>query len=97
MAVVILVPPEAPTTKRGTPSLSRNMVGVIEDMGRLKGSIKLLSEGSTPKAFFVPGVEKSSISLLYNIPVRVERYFEPKLKVDKNVKITTNRKVFIVR
>ena len=49
MAVVIFVPPEAPTTKRGTHSLSRNMVGVIEDMGRLKGSIKLLAEGSTPK------------------------------------------------
>jgi len=64
MAVIIFVPPEAPTTKRGTPSLSRNMVGDIEDMGRLKGSIKLLLDGSTPKAFFVPGVEKSSISLL---------------------------------
>ena len=92
MAVVILVPPEAPTTKRGTHSLSRNMVGVIEDMGRLKGSIKLLSEGSTPKAFFVPGVEKSSISLLYIIPVRVERYFEPKLKVDKNVNLLRARR-----
>ena len=64
MAVVIFVPPEAPTTNRGTPSLSRNMEGVIEDMGRLKGLIKLLSDGSTPKAFFLPGVEKSSISLL---------------------------------
>ena len=95
MAVVILVPPEAPTTKRGTHSLSRNMVGVIEDMGRLKGSIKLLSEGSTPKAFFAPGVEKSSISLLYIIPVHVERYFEPKLKVDKNVKLLRARRFFI--
>ena len=64
MEVVIFVPPEAPTTRRGTPSLSRNMEGVIEDMGRLKGLIKLLSDGSTPKAFFLPGVEKSSISLL---------------------------------
>ena len=73
------------------------MVGVIEDMGRLKGSVKLFSEGSTPKAFFEPGVEKSSISLLYIIPVRVERYFEPKLKVDKNVKITTSRKGFFCK
>lgn len=64
MAVVILVPPEAPTTKRGTPLLSTNIVGDMEDRGRFPGAIKLLSDGSTPKKFFLPGVEKSSISLL---------------------------------
>ncbi len=81
MAVVILVPPEAPTARRGTPFPSTNMVGVIEDMGRFPGSIKLLGDGATPKKFFFPGVEKSSISLLKIMPVRVERYFEPKLQV----------------
>jgi len=39
MAVVILVPPEAPTTKRGTPMWSTNIEGVMEDMGRFFGAI----------------------------------------------------------
>lgn len=64
MAVVIFVPPEAPTANRGTPALSTNIEGLIEDMGRFLGLMKLLFDGSTPKAFFLPGVEKSSISLL---------------------------------
>ena len=64
IAVVILVPPEAPTTKRTTPSLSKNIDGAVEDWGRFPGSIMFDSDGSTPNAFFSPGVEKSSISLL---------------------------------
>lgn len=64
IAVVIRVPPDAPTAKRGTPLLSTNIEGVIEDIGRFPALIKLLSDGSTPKLFFLPGVEKSSISLL---------------------------------
>ena len=64
MAVVILVPPDAPITKRATPLLSKNNEGAVEDWGRFPGSIMLDSDGSTPYAFFSPGVEKSSISLL---------------------------------
>ena len=64
IAVVIFVPPDAPTTKRTTPSLSRNIVGAVEDWGRFPGEIMFDSDGSTPNAFFLPGVEKSSISLL---------------------------------
>ena len=64
IAVVIFVPPEAPTTSRGTPLESTNIDGLMEDIGRFPGAIKLLLDGSTPKKFFSPGVEKSSISLL---------------------------------
>lgn len=64
IAVVIRVPPDAPTAKRGTPLLSTNIEGVIEDIGRFPALIKLLFDGSTPKLFLLPGVEKSSISLL---------------------------------
>ena len=39
IAVVIFVPPEAPTTKRGTPSRSTNIDGVMDDMGRFPGAI----------------------------------------------------------
>ena len=63
-AVVIFVPPDAPITKRATPFLSTNIDGVVEDCGRFPGAIMLASDGSTPNAFFLPGVEKSSISLL---------------------------------
>ena len=49
MAVVIFVPPDAPTASRITLLWSTIMVGVIEDMGRFPGSMKLLGDGSTPK------------------------------------------------
>ena len=37
IAVVIFVPPEAPITKRATPSLSKNIDGAVEDWGRFPG------------------------------------------------------------
>ena len=49
MAVVIFVPPDAPIASRVTLLWSTIMVGVIEDMGRFPGSMKLLRDGSTPK------------------------------------------------
>lgn len=64
MAVVIFVPPDAPMTKRAVPFLSKNSEGAVEDWGRFPDTIMLDSDGSTPYAFFLPGVEKSSISLL---------------------------------
>ena len=48
MAVVIFVPPDAPITKRATPSLSKNIDGAVEDWGRFPGSIMFDSEGSKP-------------------------------------------------
>lgn len=78
--MVILVPPAAPATIRTSPLLSTKIAGADEDIGRLPGKIKFAEDGSTPNAFFTPGVEKSSISLLNMIPVRVPRYLQPKLK-----------------
>ena len=63
-AVVIFVPPDAPRTKRATPLLSTNIEGVVEDWGLFPGTIIFDSDGKTPNAFSLPGVEKSSISLL---------------------------------
>lgn len=54
-AVVILVPPDAPDTCITFPLPSTQMVGVIDDMGLLPGSIKLDSDGGTPKALSAPG------------------------------------------
>lgn len=48
IAVVILVPPDAPITKRAWPFLSKNIDGAVEDIGRFPGSIILDSDGSTP-------------------------------------------------
>jgi hypothetical protein len=78
--VVILVPPDAPAINTTSPLEFVIMIGLIEDIGRLPGSMKLLGEGRTPNSLMRPGVEKSSISLLYVIPVTVERTLEPKLK-----------------
>jgi hypothetical protein len=48
--VVILVPPAAPMTERTRPVLELTMmVGVMEDMGRLPGRMKLAGLGGTPK------------------------------------------------
>ena len=79
IAVVIFDPPEPPTTTRATPFLSTKMDGAIEDWGLLPGRRKFASEGRMPYAFFLVGIEKSSNSLLYIIPVRMERYLLPKL------------------
>ena len=51
-------------TSRTSPLLSTKSEGHVEDMGRLPGTIKFASDGSTPNALTSPGVEKSSISLL---------------------------------
>lgn len=83
--VVILVPPDAPAINTTSPLvLFVRMIGLMDDIGRLPGAMKLLGEGSTPYALIRPGVEKSSISLLYIIPVIVERTFDPKLTRGKN-------------
>lgn len=80
MEVVILVPPEAPTTNSTCPSESATILGHIEDRGLFPGLMKFAAEAGTPKEFTVLGVEKSSISLLNIIPVLFPTTFEPKLK-----------------
>ena len=51
----------------------------MEDIGILPGTMKFDGEGGTPNALSMPGVEKSSISSLKNIPVRLPRTLAPKL------------------
>ena len=47
--VVILVPPDAPATNTTSPVvLLVKIIGLIEDMGRFPGLMKLLGDGSTP-------------------------------------------------
>lgn len=77
--VVILVPPEAPTTNLTCPSESATILGHMEDSGLFPGLMKFEAEAGTPKEFTVLGVEKSSISLLNIIPVLFPTTFEPKL------------------
>ena len=79
-AVVISGPPEAPATSLTRPFSSVKMTGEIEDCGLFPGLMKLLLEGSMPSGLSSPGVEKSAISLLYIIPVSMERYLHPKLE-----------------
>ena len=62
------------------PWSSNTMVGVMEESGRFPGAMKLAGEGGTPKEFTIPGVEKSSISLLNMMPVLLPRTLDPKLK-----------------
>ena len=73
-----------------TPSLSRSMLGHIDDMGILYGSMKFASDGGTPKLLSLPGVEKSSISLLKKIPVRLPRTFEPKLQQQTTIRLSVD-------
>jgi len=80
VAVVILVPPDAPATILTSPFLSTNIEGAVEDMGLLPGTIKFAGDGDTPNALITLGVEKSSISLFHMIPVLVPRNLDPKLK-----------------
>ena len=78
--MVILVPPEAPTTERTLLVVALTMmVGVMEDNGRLPGWIKLAGLGGTPKALVTLGDEKSSISSLRMIPVCSDVNPAPKL------------------
>ena len=53
----------------------------MDDKGRFHGAIKLAADGGTPKKLLCPGVEKSSISSLKTIPVRLPMTFDPKLKI----------------
>ena len=68
-------------------------VGHMDDMGILPGTMKLLGEAGTPKAFEVPGVEKSSISLLNMIPVRAPTTLEPKLVKKKERKVQKGKQL----
>ncbi len=72
-------PPDAPITILTVPSLFTAIIGVIEDMGRFPGLIKLLREAGKPKWFVLLGLEKSSISQLNRIPVLEPITLEPNL------------------
>ncbi len=91
--VVILVPPDAPFIKNGSPLLLTNIAGVMDDMGILPGTMKLDGEAGTPKALVVLGVEKSSISSLKIIPVLLPLTLDPKLWIYKIVMITARLNV----
>ena len=55
-------------------------VGLMEEVGRLPGSMKFASDGGSPHSSVSSGVEKSDISLLKMMPVRIPRFLEPNLK-----------------
>ena len=60
--------------------LSSTNVGHVDDIGLLPGTMKLVGEAGTPKKFFAPGVEKSSITLLKIIPVLFPTTLDPKIQ-----------------
>lgn len=83
--VVILVPPEAPTTNLTCPSESATILGHMEDRGRFPGLMKFAADAGTPKWLVVFGVEKSSIWLLNITPVFFPTTFDPKLYFEKKL------------
>lgn len=85
VAVVILVPPEAPTTNLTCPSESATILGHMEDRGRFPGLMKFAADAGTPKWLVVFGVEKSSIWLLNITPVVFPTTFDLKLYFEKKL------------
>ena len=81
------VPPAAPVARRTFPASSRTRVGQVDDIGLLPGAMKLLGEAGTPYEFTVPGVEKSSISLLKMMPVLLPTIFDPKLQRENRTRV----------
>ena len=59
-------------------------MGQVDDIGLLPGTMKLVVEAGSPNEFTVPGVEKSSISLLKMMPVLLPKTFDPKLQCENN-------------
>jgi len=55
----------------------------ICDQVFLRGTMKLLGDGGTPKLLVIKGELKSSISLLSKIPVEFDINLEPKLGEEK--------------
>jgi hypothetical protein len=81
----ILVPPEAPKTKIASPAEFTTIKGLIEERGIFPGTMKFSGDGGTPNALVIFGAEKSSISSLRMIPVRMDLTFAPKLSQAKNI------------
>lgn len=79
-AVVILLPPAAPTAKITSSFPSVIKEGHIEDRGLFPGFMKLIGDGGIPKLFVIFGEEKSSISSLRIIPVLSDANPAPNLK-----------------
>lgn len=59
----------------------RTITGVIDDNGLLKERIKLAGAGGAFPAELLPGMEKSSISLLRTIPVVGDKRCAPKYEL----------------
>ena len=77
--MVIFVPPAAPMTARTLPLVELTMmVGVMDDKGRLPGSMKLTGLGGTPYLLTF-GVAKSSIASFRMMPVSSDMKPAPKL------------------
>ena len=78
-AVVICVPPEPPISSLTLPRRSVMIDGHIDDIIRLPGSMKFVSDGFTPKMFIMSGEEKSSISSFKMMPVVFDTNLLPNL------------------
>ena len=76
--MVILEPPAAPVTNiSDLLSLSRTIVGHIDERGLFPGLMKFEAEGGRPNSFVTSGEEKSSISLFIMMPVVGDIITEP--------------------
>ena len=81
VAVVILVPPLAPTTSATCPSGRTRTEGLMLDNGRFPGLMKLAGDGDTPKSLVMLGNEKSSIWSLRIIPVEGDIISDPNTRL----------------
>ena len=79
-AVVILVPPAAPTIQIAFPSSSVTIVGLMELKGLFPGFMKLAGEGGRLNLLVMLGYEKSSIWSFKMMPVEGDMKPQPKLK-----------------
>lgn len=59
----------------------RTIVGVIDDNGLFPGRMKLAGEGGGASPVVLPGMEKSSISLLRMMPVLGDMNLDPKYEL----------------
>lgn len=71
----------------------RTITGVIDDNGLLKGRIKLAGAGGLFPVELLPGMEKSSISLLRTIPVLGDKSCAPKYELTVVVMETAFRRL----
>jgi hypothetical protein len=88
---MILEPPWPPIAKaiEFVPGFS-TITGLMEDCGRFPARMKLFGDGSKPKKFVLPGMEKSFISLLSITPLSGSISLAPKAVLTVLVRETTS-------